>query len=184
VSQLKAINDVATKIHAAQVTRKLTVANSVAYITGHAGDLAKFQYIDDLAAELDRDESAKDARAISFHMENVRNELARELWQRGLGVGLYTLDELLFRAVKRGDPDPVVSVLDQLRRSEQNAPGLVIFPLHSFGVLAAGLLQPFGRRAYTLVRPGAGYAITTQTNSIRRTISGSPGTDVGRVVRS
>jgi hypothetical protein len=171
VSHLKAINDVAAKVHAAKVTKKLTVAESVAYLNSHAGDLAPFQYLDDLAATLIRDEATKDARAISFHLENVRNELARELWQRGLNIGLYTLDELFFDAVKRGGPDPVVSVLERLHRSNRNAPGLVIFPLHSFGVLAAGLLQPFGRAAYTLVRPDAGYVITAQTNSLRRTIS-------------
>jgi hypothetical protein len=68
----------------------------VAYLNSHAGDLAPFQYLDDLAATLIRDEATKDARAISFHLENVRNELARELWQRGMNIGLYTLDELLF----------------------------------------------------------------------------------------
>ncbi|MET8197121.1 hypothetical protein ABZU22_25220 [Micromonospora sp. NPDC005222] len=176
MAQLDAIKDIAAKIHAEKVIKKLTVAGSVAYITDHAGDLARFQYLDDLAEELIRDEVDENVRAISFHLENVRNALARELWQQGLGVGPYTLDELLFGAVKNGDSNPVVSVLERLRRSEKNAPGLVVFPLHSFGVLAAGLLKPFRRASYILVRPGAGYALTIQTNSLRETISLIDGT--------
>ncbi|MGN9811995.1 hypothetical protein ACTMSW_21885 [Micromonospora sp. BQ11] len=171
MSQLEPIEGISAKIHAEKVIKKLTIAGSVEYITSHAEDLAQFRYLDDFAAELIRDDIDEGVRAINFHLENVRNGLARELWQRGLGVGLYTLDELLFDAVKNGDSDPVVSVLKRLRRSERNAPGLVIFPLHSFGVLAAGLLQPFRGTTYTLVRPGAGYVVTLQTNNLRRTMS-------------
>lgn len=171
VSRLTDTDEVAAKIRSAKITRKLTVAESLAYITSHARDLARFEHFDDLVAEVIGDDTAEDVRAITFHLEHLRNEVARELWQRGLAVGLYTLDELLFEAVKQTDADPVLTVLNRLQRSERNAPGLVVFPLHSFGVLAAGLLQPLGRSSFMLARPSAGYAVTTQTNNLRRTIS-------------
>jgi hypothetical protein len=163
-------DEIAKAVKAAKVTKRLTVDESHAYLLGQAHSLHSYPYLDDLASDLADGSADKTMRGIAYHIENVRNELARELWQRGFNVGLYTLDEMLFAAMKNGETDLIRSVLDRLRRSEKAAQGLVVFPLHSLGILAAGLLKPFGGREFTLVRPGARFAITSQTNNFERTL--------------
>ena len=48
-------------------------------------------------------------------------------------------------------------------------PGLMIFPLHSLGVLGAGLLRP-SRGRISFSNPSRGYAVTPQTNGLDRTL--------------
>jgi len=80
------------------------------------------------------------------HLLEVRKPLARELWSRQIFISTEVLDDLIFYAVRDGDgPDPVYAVLARIRDSRVNRPGLIVFPVHSLGVTAGGLLLPFGR---------------------------------------
>ena len=59
-------------------------------------------------------------------------------------MGLSVLDELLFYEFTRsGATDPVLGVLERIRDARLTRPGLILYPLHSFGIYGAGILHTF-----------------------------------------
>lgn len=112
----------------------------------------------------------KSARAIAHHIQALREEIARELWSRGVFVGVTVIDELLFQSARAGAKDPVKGALEQLRDWRYDSNSLIVLPLHSFGVLAAGLLRPFRSESYVTVNSRQRYALTPQTNKFDRTV--------------
>ena len=76
----------------------------------------------------------------------------------------------MFYVTREGHgPDPVTGVLEWIRDARATRPGLLIFPLHSLGVLGAGLLQPSHGRI-SFINAQRGYAVTPQTNNLDRTL--------------
>jgi len=162
----------AANIEAAKVSKRQRVADSVAFLARQVGGLRAYTGVEDLA-EAAFDESApnKAARDLIYHLEQIRGELARQLWRREIFTGVTVIDELLFNHAAAGAADPVLATLQTIRDSQLNRPGMVVFPLHSFGVLASGLLRPFRRTSTVLINPTERYAIAPQTNSLERTVT-------------
>jgi len=112
-----ALTDSATlaqRINAAGGARR--VAHSVEWLTENAADLATFTSAENLAVQVG------DEGPFAHHLMQARAELARQLWQRRLFVGVTVLDELLFSAVRRRSPDPVLDVLTWLANSPLTGP--------------------------------------------------------------
>lgn len=172
MTRLPAIKRLAADVESAKVGKRQRVADSVAFLARQVGGLRAYTDVEDLA-EAAFDESApnKAARALVYHLEKIRGELARQLWRREIFVGVTVIDELLFSHASVGASDPVLATLQTIRDSQLNRPGMVVFPLHSFGVLAAGLLRPFRGTSTVLINPAARYAIAPQTNNLGRTVT-------------
>lgn len=116
------------------------------------------------------EEPDPDARALSVHVEAIRNLLVDELWSRKIFIGPEIIDDLLIGAIVDGESDPLRAVVEFLRDRRANRPGLVIFALHSFGILGAGLLRGRQRRA-SFIHPQAEIAIAPQSNSLEKTVA-------------
>jgi len=110
------------------------IAASVAWLTENAGEIGPAASVEDWAVETGGE------GPLFYHLIQVRVELARQLWQRRLFVGITVLDELLFSAIRRRSPDPILDVLAWLADSPLTRPAYVIYPLHSLGLLGTGLL--------------------------------------------
>jgi hypothetical protein len=110
------------------------IATSVAWLTENADEIEPAASAEDWAVETGGE------GPLFYHLIQVRAALARQLWQRRLFVGVTVLDELLFRAIRRRLPDPVLEVLAWLADSPLTRPAYVIYPLYSLGLLGAGLL--------------------------------------------
>jgi hypothetical protein len=81
------------------------------------------------------------------------------------------LDDLLFSAIlDNAVSRPVEYVLEKIRDLKLHYPGLVVFPVHSFGVLGAGLLNAITDVRMSYIVKSFGVAIAPQTNSIEKTI--------------
>jgi hypothetical protein len=119
---------------AARVNGAAGVAASAEWLVSHADLIADFSSAEEWAVETDG------GGPVEHHLIRVRAELARQLWQRRLFVSVPVLDELLFDAVRRRLPDPVLEVVIRLASSQLTRPTYVIYPLHSFGLLGTGLL--------------------------------------------
>ncbi len=106
------------------------------------------------------------------HLTVIRSAVARVLWTRQLFIGYSVLDELIFGAARRGDPEgPVLSVFRTIVERGLYHPGLVVYPLHGFGVLGAGFVHALTREHISLLSNEFGFALTPQTNSMDKTIA-------------
>jgi hypothetical protein len=170
-TKLPNLKRLAASVAAGSVSKKSTVADSVQYLRAHTVDLQQWQGLDDLVDEAVISEpSAAIAKAAAHHLSVIRDELARQLWSRQIFVGVSVLEELLLRTAAAGESDPILATLEHIRDSELSRPGMIVLPLHSFGILAAGLLPLFlGTRAY-LINKRSGFAVTPQTNDLHRTV--------------
>lgn len=157
---------------------KHSVASSAAYLLAHKAELDRFEDLEHLAISTDleyalpgTDEvTIRMAKGLSYHILTIRSAVARELWSRQVFVDSDVLDELIFYVARAPQTTNIVTeVLTWIRDARVTRPGFMVFPLHSFGVLSAGLLTPSrGRISY--VNPEYGYAVTPQTNSMERAI--------------
>jgi hypothetical protein len=99
--------------------------------------------------------------------EQIRNQLADELWSRQLFVSVEVLDELFFQALHAPHGDPLQTVLQRLSDHVFGHATVIAFPLHSFGIHLDAITD---RHVY-LSRDDWGIAITSQSNDLARTIA-------------
>jgi Apea-like HEPN len=171
-TRLPPLKPLATSIAATHVSKKVKVEGSAQYLAAHSADLRNWEGIEHLAEDAFVSEPPDSiARAAAHHIQAVRSEMARQLWSRKIFVGVSVLDELILRSAQAGSSDVILGALQRLRDSELNHPGLVVLPLHSFGILAAGILRPLRGQSISLMNSRDGFAITPQTNNLQRTIS-------------
>ena len=98
----------------------------------------------------------------------VREPIHQALLERQLFVATDVLDVLVFEAALDGSSNIAFDVLKRIRNAQALRPGMLIFPVHSLGILAAGLLQPAHKRI-SFFDQKAGLALSPQTNSMQRT---------------
>lgn len=144
----------------------------------HRADLAQFQDPEHLALSTDRqyafpgtsDDMIRTAQALSHQIVALRTAIGKELWARQIFIDPEVLEELIFYVAREGHgTEPVVGVLEWIRDARATRPGLMVFPLHSLGVLGAGVLRP-SRGQISFNNPSRGYAVTPQTNGLERTL--------------
>jgi hypothetical protein len=170
--RLPAVRRLADELRAARVGRTQTVADSVEYLAAHRGDLQRWQDIEELALDALDDEPSPGAQALAHHLLQLREVLASELYSREIFVGASVLDDLLFFAASSGPgDDPLLAALEFLRDRRVNRPGLVLLPLHGFGIIAAGLTHALTQRRLSVLRPEWDLALTPQTNDMSKTIA-------------
>lgn len=147
---------------------KETVADSADWLVGQSQNLSqRWDDFEDLG--VDAYEGDAEAKSACHHLIVVRAELARQLWSRHIFVGVSVLDDLLFRTVCAGEPDPILATLRALKTSRLDYQSLIVFPLQDYGVLAAGLLRPLYRGSTYTIDTTRRFALSPQTNDLKRT---------------
>jgi len=136
-------------------------------LVNRRNELLAYNSAEDLGFAAYGERQDPNARALVLHLEEIRNALVDALWARQIFIGPEVLDDLLLSAAVEGSPDPLSAVLEFLRDRRASRPGLVIFGLHSFGVLGGGLFR--GPRRISFIHPGWGMALSPQTNQLART---------------
>lgn len=153
---------------------------SADYLLGNRAELQTYPSVDVLAMYSDPEYAPStatpdgiiEAKALVHHFTQVRSAIARALWSREIFIGIDIIDELVFYGAQDHKvADLILEVLTRIRDGHMNRPGLIIFPVHSFGVLSAGLLYPLRRGQMTIVNPDSGYALFPQSNDMGRTFS-------------
>ena len=109
-------------------------------------------------------------RSFDHHLRFTRAGIARTLMRRDCFVGLSVIDDLIFQAVKAGRPDIVAEVINAIVGHQLHDPGMIVFPLHGFGIA-----RPFADTVRSGVHPqllleAAGFCVMAQTNDIEKTI--------------
>jgi len=166
--RLPALRPFAQQIRAG-IQQKRLVGEYADWLTAQAASLSKWTDVEDVSTAAYDDVPDRHAKAICHHLMMVRAELAQQLWARHIFVGVSVLDELLFMTTKEGAADPVLATLEKLRYSTLDLQSLLIFPLQSYGVLAAGLLRPFRGASTAFISTPQRFVLTPQTNDLFRT---------------
>ncbi|MGO4363478.1 hypothetical protein [Terrabacter sp. RAF57] len=157
---------------------KKSPEKSAAYLMRNRAELQTYPSVDVLAMYSDAeyapstatsDDIAK-AKGLVYHFTQVRSAIVKALWSREIFIGIEIIDELAFYGAQDNSVvDLILECLTRIRDGHMNRPGLIVFPVHSFGVLSAGLLYPLRRGQLTIVNPGSGYALFPQSNDMGRT---------------
>lgn len=151
---------------------------SANYLMRNRAELQTYPSVDVLAMYSDPDyapsnatpDDIKAAKALVHHFTQVRSAIAKALWSREVFIGIDIIDELAFYGAQDNNvTDLILECLTRIRDGHMNRPGLIIFPVHSFGVLSAGLFYPLRRGQLTIVNPDSGYAFFPQSNDMGRT---------------
>jgi hypothetical protein len=177
VTRLPAVRSLATSVLSTRRGRQ-TVATAAHYLVQHRTELELFEDPEHLALSTDEEyappgtsiQVIRTARALSHQITALRTAIGRELWARQIFVDAEILEELIFYVTREGHgPEPVTGVLEWIRDARATRPGLLIFPLHSLGVLGAGLAQA-ARGRISFINSQRGFAVTPQTNDLDRTL--------------
>ena len=149
---------------------RMRVKDSARYLASQQPILARFETPEDLGdAAYEHPNSVADA--LSFHLFQIRIVLSRALQAEGIFVSAIVLDELLLQEFSTaGSTRPVLAVLERIRDARMTRPGLILFPLHSFGILGAGFVHTFTTTRISVLEPRWGISLTPQTNSFDETL--------------
>ncbi len=131
--------------------------------------LRRFVDVEDFIFHVD--DAPDSYKGIEPNFVAVRQAVAKQLWGRGIYIGITVLDSMIFQSVVHsGRSNPVRNMLENLRDLGLHRPGLVLFPLHSLGVIAGGLYKwAHGGQAMFQV-PDFGIVLTPQTNRFETTL--------------
>lgn len=153
------------------------IKDSVGYLVQNRSTLSKYEDIEDFVLRdeeytTNTDEDEGTLKACEHHLFQVRSKLAKELWSKEFFLGISVIDQLIFSAFAHTDEEnPILHALELVRDSEVLRPGFVVYPLHSFGVIAAGLLHAYSSARVQFQMPEYGLIVAPQTNSYKSTIS-------------
>lgn len=166
--RLPALKPLAKAIRSSK-QQKRPVGDYADWLVSQAANLQAWSDVEDVAIAASDEPPNKSARAICHHIMMIRAELARQLWARHIFVGVSILDELVFLTAKQGEADPVLATLERLRDSRLDFQSLLVFPLQSYGVLAAGLLRPLAGATTAMINTSQRFVLNPQTNNLGRT---------------
>lgn len=175
MKRLSAVVDLADEIRG---KGKHCPQKSADYLIGNRAALQTYPSVDVLAMHSDPEyapttatsSDIKTAKALIHHITQVRNAIARALWSTEIFIGIEVIDELTFHGARDDRvSDLILECLTRIRDGHMNRPGLIIFPVHTFGVHNAGLLYPLKRAELTIINQVSGYALFPQSNDLSRT---------------
>lgn len=142
-----------------------TVAKSVTYLLNKHDKISAFSDVEDLAT------SEPEPKDLIYHLSVLKSALVKTLWPEQFFIGSSILDDLLFEAVSLpGASDPIGAVLKRITAAGIHEPGMIVYPLHSFGVLGLGVNNWLTKSIPYIDLPEAGITITIQTNSMSGTL--------------
>ncbi|MBD2691417.1 HEPN domain-containing protein [Anabaena catenula] len=150
-------------LHGKIITKK--VFQSINFLVNKRDIINTISDIDDFIYHI-INHPTDDLEALEFHLNRVSLKIAEVLWIREIFISRSVIESLLFSLIK--DPhvnDPIEKFLYLIEDYGLHRPGLVIYPIHSFGILGFGYARFFTKsKAYFLLED-AGIAITPQSNS-------------------
>jgi hypothetical protein len=151
------------------------IKKSFDYLIRNRSALKEYKNIEDFAL---RDEEyttktnvdEKILKGCEYHLLKLRARLHTEFRSRNLFIGTSVLDEVLFQTFSKSKTDnPLIEALEVIRDAGVLHPGIVVYPLHSLGVIGGGLLRSYTQSSIEFFVPDIGLIVTPQTNSIENT---------------
>lgn len=130
-----------------------------------------FASVEHLATAGDDEVDLKWRRSFDHHLRHLRAGVARVFMRRDCFVGFSVIDELIFGSVTAGGSDVVSDVFHAVVGNQLHDPGMIVFPLHGFGI-ARPMRATFGGGPHPqLLLESAGLIVLAQTNDNEKTIT-------------
>ncbi|WFU14687.1 HEPN domain-containing protein [Bradyrhizobium sp. CB3481] len=156
----------APKIAIVSTPKGKSIQQSENFLAAKHNQLSCLESVEDLVLD-ETKLSEGDRQAIEHHILNIRAATARALWSKEIYVGPSLLDEFVFSTAKQGGPGVAARVLTNLATAGAETPGFVLYPLTSFGMKMSGRFQPDPALKDYIVFRAAGFAASTQVNSVK-----------------
>jgi hypothetical protein len=146
------------------------VQSSLTFLIGRREALGGFPNLEDLFIE-PPDPLPVGLKGVEHHLNVVCGRFRVTLYSHQVFIGGSVLDQLVFDMVRNHEiDDPISEALDAIRSAGIHKPGVVLYPLHSFGLLGVGLLEKLTRNKYELFAAEAELCVRGQTNDLSETI--------------
>lgn len=150
-------------LHQKLQSRKLT--KSIEFLLSKRLTISDFSNIEDFIWYIVNNPS-NEFSGFEHHFQQVRLELAKKLWAEEIFIGISVVESLLFSIIRDVDTsDPLKEFLERIQDFGIHRPGLIIYPIHSFGVLSFGAYRFFTKTEAYFMAEDSGIAITPQSNS-------------------
>jgi hypothetical protein len=138
-----------------------SAAASAAYLLSKRAELQPYVTSYDLVVAAEAGTAPSGA---IHHLSIVLRAVTLELWRRQIFIGWNAIESILFRCFRDGSvADPILEVVEIIARSGVHRPGFVVYPLHSFGILGAGLAA-FAGTTTRFHLPGLGLVLSPQAS--------------------
>lgn len=146
------------------------VRHSIAYIHSHCADIGSFGDVEDFIYEL-VEHPTPTLSGIAHHFPIISTRITRSLWEVGIFIGSSLVDQVIFVRLRNGSGDnSVQEALAFLRDTGLHRGGMVVYPLHSFGIYSAGIMKWISKQSISLELLDAGFTVRPQTNALNETI--------------
>jgi hypothetical protein len=154
------------------------VLSSLSFLSGRRNVLSKYPSFDDFVYDLAADPQPSELSGVEYHMGVVRNSVLNVMRDKMVFIGSSVVEELVFESFKTAPSgkEPLEWLFETIRDARLHQPGLLIFPLHSTGILGFGFARAFARGLRRgdieteFVIPEAGLVFSPQTNSEAGTV--------------
>lgn len=162
---VKPVPNALTAAERATVVDEVTasVEQSLHYLKSKQSTVAAYRDFDTFVARKG-EADPKPGNAIEHHLFKLRAAIARSLWRRQAFIGIEVIDQLLFDVVAHSADFILKDFFDALFAHGIPSRGVIVYPLHSFGVLGLGFLSFFEKSQAEIVVKDASLAISAQTN--------------------
>lgn len=138
-------------------------SQSLAFLKARQAQVAAYSDFD-VFVDREEDSDPRRGEAIEHHIVQLRAKLAAAIWKRQVFLSVDVIDRLIFDVVHHDGGQILEDFFEALYRHGVPSPGLVVYPLHSFGVLGFGLFTFLTKQHPDLIIKDASLAITPQTN--------------------
>lgn len=145
-----------------------SVTTSLAYLRGKHSILVTYPTIEDFSYAL-IDTTDGELKGCEHHFISLRNHLSQVLWRNQIFIGHSILEDLVYQVILLNVADPVRHLFHFLKHQGFQDNGVVIYPIHSLGILGFGFLQVISKVRASVFFPEFGMAITPQTNDYHET---------------
>jgi Apea-like HEPN len=139
------------------------VQQSLNFLKSRHATVAAFGDFDTFVARED-EADPKNGTAIEYHLLQLRAAIARSLWRRKVFLGIEIIDRLLFDVIVYNAGQILRDFFDTLFAHGVPSVGVIVYPLHSFGVLGLGFFSFFEKSQPDIIIKDANLAISAQTN--------------------
>lgn len=159
----------ANKVLKQKIETKI-VRTSLAFLLSRRAVFSSFNTLEDFFL-YPSDPPPADFVGLQKHLGIVCEKFQNVLYRHEVFIGASVLDDIVFGMIRSsGVTDPIMSSLILIRSVGISKPGLLLYPLHSFGLLGVGLLEKLTSSRFELFAEDADLYVRGQTNSLPETI--------------
>jgi hypothetical protein len=146
------------------------VREAEAFLSRKHNELHKFDSLENLAVEGEEFLDQNSYNGLMYHMQIIRAELARILWEAEVYVGISIIDEFVFQSAKKAPQAIAQDVVSSLTKTQAGKPGFVLYPLHGFGMKQPILMGNDSMLKPYLLLKNMGVCLSPQSNSFEAAV--------------